>query len=576
MRFFSSFASLNITQFLTALNDNLYKLLLVFFLISLKGAEHSNTILSLAGAIFVIPFLLFASLAGTLADRLSKRSIIYFTRITEILTTSLGVVAFLFRSVWGGYAVLFLMALQSTLFSPCKYGIIPEIVPKAKISHCNGVITATTYLAIILGTFLASFVTEITRQKFVVAGLTCVIVAILGLIMSCGIEKTRPQAETKKVSARFISDIFRTLKRAKQKRYLLPTLIFGSYFLFMGSYTQLNIIPFTIQSLHLSEVHGGYLFLMTAIGIGLGSYVAGEISGKEVELGFIPLAAFCMMLCFLFLYFFQYHFFVVVPFLILLGFFGGFYTVPIEAYIQVASPDEDRGQNVAAGNFLSFIGVILASGLLALLGNVFSLTAAQGFYVMGWITLVISIALVILVADQLLRLGISMWARLFLKIQVWGKNRILQSKTPLLLIAPRLSWLDTLIVMAVLPRMIRYIVPVAVSKQKYRFLYKLLHFIPLDIEHFSPIGSRTLSAVRKELVSGNSVCLMHPIDLPPATLHDWENALAQLLQNINATVMPIHIARVIASSPKNPLSQLFSLHSSPIKLSYGSPKNHSR
>jgi acyl-[acyl-carrier-protein]-phospholipid O-acyltransferase / long-chain-fatty-acid--[acyl-carrier-protein] ligase len=347
----SSYASLNITQFLAALNDNLYKLLLIFFLISLKGEEYSNTILSLAGAIFVIPFLLFASLSGTLADRYSKRKIIYFTRITEILTMSLGVLSFIFHSAVAGYAVLFLTATQSAVFSPCKYGIIPEIVPKIKISHCNGIITATTYLAIILGTFLASFLTEITEKNFFVSGLFCLIVAFLGFFFCFGIEKTKPQAAKKKVSARFISDIVKTLYAANKRRYLLAALIFGAYFLFIGSYVQLNIIPFTLQSLNLTEVHGGYLFLMTAIGIGIGSYIAGKLSGREVELGFVPLATLGVTVCFLGLFLFATHFYVVVPLLILLGLFGGFFIVPIDAFIQIASPDKDRGQNVATGNF---------------------------------------------------------------------------------------------------------------------------------------------------------------------------------------------------------------------------------
>lgn len=138
VKFLSSFSALNITQFLTALNDNLYKLLLIFFLISVQGAEHSNTILALAGAIFVIPFLIFASLSGTLADRFSKRSIIYFTRITEILTMCLGVLAFVFKSQIGGYAVLFLMAVQSTLFSRANMVLFLKLFQKQRFPIAMG------------------------------------------------------------------------------------------------------------------------------------------------------------------------------------------------------------------------------------------------------------------------------------------------------------------------------------------------------------------------------------------------------------------------------------------------------
>lgn len=547
--------------------------MLVFFLINLQGEAHSNTILSLAGAVFVIPFLIFASLAGSLADRLSKRSIIYFTRITEILTTCLGVLAFSLHSTWGGYGVLFLMAVQSAIFSPCKYGIIPEIVPPSKISHCNGVITATTYLAIILGTFLASFLTQTTHKNFVVSGLVCVFVAILGLISSLGIEKTKPQAARKKVSTHFLSDIYKTLKQAKQQRYLLVTLIFGAFFLFIGSYTQLNIIPFTYQSLHLTDVQGGYLFLMTAIGIGIGSYVAGQLSGREVELGFVPLATFGIMVSFIGLYFFSSHFYVVVPLLILIGLCGGFYIVPVDSFIQVASPDKDRGQNVATGNFLSFVGVILASGLLALLGNGLGLSAAQGFLIVGLITFFVGILLFLLYADQVLRLIVSIWARLFWKIRVLGKKYFIQNKA-VLLVAPRYSWLDTLIVMATLPRLIRYIVPIKTRKKRLSLIYRLLWLIPIDMEQFSTLGAPTLNAIRKELESGHSICLMHPADFPLKTLRDWEAKLEALLKDIKVPVMPIHIFKENKPKNRGAFAQLLSLRKGVIKVSYGETKTH--
>jgi acyl-[acyl-carrier-protein]-phospholipid O-acyltransferase/long-chain-fatty-acid--[acyl-carrier-protein] ligase len=513
----------------------------------------------------VIPFLLFAALAGSLADRLSKRSIIYFTRITEILTTSLGVAAFFYHSIYGVYAVLFLMATQAALFSPCKYGIIPEIVPEQKISHCNGVITATTYLAIIVGTFLASFLTDITRQNFVVAGFACVLVALLGFLSCLGIEKTKAQASRKKVSIGFVFDIVKTLQKARKQRYLLTTLIFGAYFLFMGSYTQLNIIPFTLQSLHLSEVQGGYLFLMTAIGIGLGSYAAGQLSGKEVELGFIPLAAFGIGLCFLGLFFFSSSFFVIAPLLIFLGIFGGFYIVPVDAFIQIASPDKDRGQNVATSNFLSFVGVIIASGLLAFLGNGLELSAAQGFFVVGIATFAVGFILHILYADQVIRLLAYIWAKLFLNIRIKGKGRIPQ-KRPVVLVAPRASWLDTLILMSILPRRIHYIVPM--RKKRKKWPYRLLRLIPIEKSNFFPLGTKMLEAIKNELESGNSVCLMQPIQESSRTLQEWENHLENLLRSIRRPIVPIHISEH-QTTKRGRIRQFLSLRENVIQVSYG-------
>lgn len=520
----------------------------------------------------MIPFLLFASFAGSIADRYSKRSIIYFTRFMEILTTSLGVLGFIFNSTIGGYGILFLLATQSALFSPCKYGIIPEIAPKSKISRYNGIITATTYLAIIIGTFLASFLTEVTRKNFAVGGVVCVAVAFLGLVASFGIERTKAQARRKKVSTRFITDIYKSLCKARKRRYLLSTLFFSAYFLFMGAYTQLNIIPFTLQSLNLSEVHGGYLFLMTAIGIGIGSYFAGRFSGKEVELGFVPLAAAGVAFCFFGLYAFSTSFYAIVILLACVGMFGGFYAVPLDTFVQVASPDEDRGQNVATSNFLSFVGVIIASGLLALLGNGLNLTAADGFLTVGVITLLMACTLFLLFADQVLRLFVSLWAHFFLHIRVWGKYRIHHNKA-VLLVAPRTSWIDTVIVMATLPRLIRYIVPIDPKKRKKRsFIYRILCLIPLDIEHFSPLGPPALKIIKQELKSGHSVCLMHPTDFPSKTLKEWEEKLEAVLKDVNVPIMPVHISKPTQSPGLSRFSQLAHLKQGAIRVSYGATK----
>lgn len=568
-KFYTSFAALNMSQFFSALNDNIFKLLLVFLMITIKGPEHANTILALVGAVFVIPFLLFASLAGSLADRFSKGSIIHFTRLLEIVIMGLGVIAFAFQTALGGYTVLFLMATQSAIFSPAKYGVIPEIVARGRISHCNGVLTATTYLAIILGTFLASFLSEITQKNFVLASSFCVLIALMSTAVSLGIKKTKAQAAKTKVSTRFISDILKTLKRSRQIRYLFPTIVFGAFFLFMGAYTQLNIIPFAMQALHLSAIQGGYLFLMTAIGIGIGSFLAGRFSGKEVELGFIPLSALGIGVVLMALFFFRHNFHVVVPLLILLGLFGGFYAVPVDAFIQTSSPNVDRGRNVAAANFLSFLGVILASFFIAFLGNVLGLSAAAGFFIVGIMTLVLAVVLLIVMADQVIRLLIAKTGYLLWNLKVVGRTN-LRLTPPALLVGPRTSWLDTVVVMATLPRLIRYIVPIEKDalKRQTRF-YRLLHIIPVDLKHFAPLGMPILHEIKKELQLGHSVCLMYPVDLPEESMESWKAALKKHLQDIAIPILPIHISRTAPPKEAGHIAQFLSLFRQPIKVSYG-------
>ncbi|HNA62001.1 MAG TPA: MFS transporter, partial [Rhabdochlamydiaceae bacterium] len=255
------------------LNDNIFKLVIAFLLIDIIGKEHASSILSLAGAIFVIPFLLFSSTAGVLADRLSKQRLMMWMKAAEMATMVLATVAFAFKSVWGSCGLLFLLSTHSALFGPSKYAIISELVPQDKVSSANGLITSFTYLGVILGTFLASFTTEITNHNFVIIAAFCFVVAAIGFISTFGIRDTPPQGSHKQLNFLFVRDIYATLKFCYTRKHLLVAITGSAYFLFIGAFAQLNIIPYTITELHRSEVTGGYLFLSTALGIALGAFM---------------------------------------------------------------------------------------------------------------------------------------------------------------------------------------------------------------------------------------------------------------------------------------------------------------
>jgi acyl-[acyl-carrier-protein]-phospholipid O-acyltransferase/long-chain-fatty-acid--[acyl-carrier-protein] ligase len=388
---FRSFYFLNATQFLGALNDNIFKLLVIYLLIYVKGPNAAGSILSIAGAVFVIPFLLFSSGAGVLADRISKRTIIVFTKILELVIMLFGILAVSLEWEFGSYAALFLMATQSAIFGPSKYGIIPELVESKKVSKANGSLTSFTYLAIILGTFLASFITDITNKNFVFEAIFCVIIAIIGILTSLGITRTSPQQSTKKINPIFLYEIYQTLKVSWKIPHLLPAIFGSSFFLFIGAFTQLNIIPFAMESLGLDEVGGGYLFLSTAIGIAIGAVLAGQVSKDRVELGISCICGFFITIFFFLLYFFAHSLTITIVVLGLLGIFGGAFIIPFDSFLQVSSPDEKRGQVIAAANFFSFVGVLMASFALYFLSVKLEFSAASGFAWMGLLTLIANI-----------------------------------------------------------------------------------------------------------------------------------------------------------------------------------------
>ncbi len=374
---------LNLAQFLGALNDNVFKFLTIYLLIDVTNVSNSSGILFWIGVVYVLPFLLFSSLGGTLADRFSKQKLIIYLKLLEVVVMALGIPAYYFKSPAACYSIVFLMSAQSALFGPSKYSIIPELVPEDKISKANGLITSSTYVAIILGGLLATFLTQVTNKNFILGAIVCTIIAAFGYLFSLGIPKVERQNQKKKMNPIVFQEIYRTLMFCKKSPLFLLAVLGSSFFLFNGAFIQLNIIPYAINTLKMSDVAGGYLFSCTSIGIVVGSYLAGKSTKGFMNIGISSIACCFITMCFIALPMLQFSIPLTTFCLILLGFSGGLFVVPLDTYIQTHAPKEKRGEIVACVNFLSFCGVLLAPILLYLFSGLLKLSNGLGFFITG-------------------------------------------------------------------------------------------------------------------------------------------------------------------------------------------------
>lgn len=567
---FSSFTYLNVTQFLGALNDNIYKLLIVYFFIQLEGIQYSHQILASTGAVFVIPFLLFSALSGTLADRFSKRDIIVTTKILELAIMGIGVCAFAFHSKWGSYIILFLLATQSAIFGPSKYGIVPELVSTEKISKANGLMTSFTFLAIIMGTFLASFVIQITGRNFIICAIFCTFIALVGVVTSFCIEHTPPAGSAKKFQFFFLKQIYQTLKQAHQYVSLLPAMLGAAFFLFIGAFTQLNIIPFAVESLGLSDIQGGYLFFLTALGIGTGALIAGKISGRIVELGLVPFGALGIAICAFLLDVFSSNLWAVIPLVTLLGVFGGIFEIPLDSYIQVASPKQSRGQMVAATNFMSFVGVLFASGLIYLNSEILSLSSDKGFLVISVLTFFVMIAFTFQFFDYLTRFVASILSSLHFRTIFTGRENI--PDCPALYVCAHRAWNDTLLLMGSQRRRMRFFIEHEQQHSRWMSrLYRLLRvvFIP-DIEPLER-NKQCLEAIQQTLKKGISVCIFiqsWDIYAEVEKLHQ-ASPFNHILEEANYPIIPVRIQKGVKHSHLQIFKRLLKKYKVPACVAFG-------
>ncbi len=185
------FAPFFVTQFLGALNDNVFRnglvILITFQGVMVAGMDHTQ-LANAAGALFILPFFLFSATAGQLADKFEKSFLMRRIKMLEIVLMAFAAYAFVSKSYELLLIVLFLMGCQSTLFGPVKYAYLPQQLGNDELVGGNALVEAGTYVAIILGLVIGGLVVAI--DPFVLA--MCLMgFALLGYLASRQIPTTR-------------------------------------------------------------------------------------------------------------------------------------------------------------------------------------------------------------------------------------------------------------------------------------------------------------------------------------------------------------------------------------------------
>ena len=146
-----NFLALAGAYFLGVFNDNFYKQAICLMAVSIGKSEFQGN----ATVLFALPFLLFAAPAGWFSDRYSKGSVVVWGKALEVVAMSAGAIGILYDSWSCIFAMLFIMAAQSTLVSPALNGAIPELYPKSYVTKANALVKLVSTSAILIGTAFA-------------------------------------------------------------------------------------------------------------------------------------------------------------------------------------------------------------------------------------------------------------------------------------------------------------------------------------------------------------------------------------------------------------------------------------
>jgi acyl-[acyl-carrier-protein]-phospholipid O-acyltransferase/long-chain-fatty-acid--[acyl-carrier-protein] ligase len=228
---------------------------------------------------------------GWLADHFSKRQVTIWTKGMEIGAMTIATAGLAMHARTLTLVALGLVATQAALFGPSKYGLLPELLPARRLSWGNGVIELGTFLAIIFGTVSGAAMAEHFHGHEVYAGYVLLALACAGIATSFGIDRVPAAAPEKKFRLNFVGDLWQQIKLMRADQPLFLAVLGNTYFWFLGSLLFSTIIVFGPDVLHIGQTETGYLNASLAIGIGIGSMIAGLLSGNKIEYGLIPLGS---------------------------------------------------------------------------------------------------------------------------------------------------------------------------------------------------------------------------------------------------------------------------------------------
>ncbi|HKF24854.1 MAG TPA: MFS transporter, partial [Candidatus Acidoferrum sp.] len=537
------FWSLIATQFQGAFNDNGLKFFVIYLILGQNPSQSEKDFgVFLIGLLFAIPFLLFSMTGGYLADRHSKRSVTIATKIFEMAAMFFAIYAFSNGHAYLAFTVIFLASTQAAIFGPSKYGLLPELLPAERLSWGNGVLELTTFIAIIAGTVFGSFLAQTFRGREAWAGAIFAGLTLLGLLTSLMISRVPPGDPARRFRLNIFADLGAQWRLVRPDRALKLSVIGNTYFWFLGALLQFVIVFYGREILHLDETRGSYLQAALAIGIGLGSFAAGYLSGGKIEYGLIPLGGAGMAIFGSLVSLHGLSFREVMWLLGALGFSGGFFVVPINALIQ-HRPDEDKkGGVIAYANWLSFLGVLLASAIYSGFTHYLHFGLETFFLWTALLSLAAGAYTLWLLPDSLLRLVLWFATHTVYRMDIAGAEKV-PPRGGALLVPNHASMADAALVIAATDRPVRFLM----FRDSYEHwlvkpFAKIMGVIPIASNQGPREMIHSLREATRALGAGELVCIFPEGQMTRiGQMMPFRRGMERILKGVDVPVIPVHI-----------------------------------
>lgn len=567
---------------LTVLNDNVLRWLAIGLGKKAVGTGEVALVLTVGTAGFVLPFVLLAWLAGWLADRYPKRTVIVWCKAAEILIVAgaAGAVAWGVRSgglflglpagLWALLATVAVIGCQAALLSPSVIGSIPETVPPARLSQANGVFALVTLAATLVGMAGGNWLADGTVvpqpgelhsaplwMHAVLPGAVLVGLAVVGWLAALALVR-RPAADPAAAAPwNALGRTWSDLADLAGRRELAAAAAGIVFFWAIGAVAQLNVDQYATEAGAAAQGQIVPLLVALVSGIGAGSVVAGRVSSRGVNLGLVPAGAGVMAIASVALacgptavfgpgVSHQAWWFAAAC-LFMLGLGAGIFDVPLEAYFQEQSPPTRRGALLAALNLVTFAGMFTASILYGLLRSPVGdapasplLSAKAIFGLFGLLAAGAAAAAIYAAPRASLKLLVAAIVNAFYRFRIRNEKGV-PAAGPVVVVANHLSWLDGFLLPLAVPRPLRMVVYGPNIRGRFlRMLADQWRFILFDPRPKS-IG-QALKTIQAGLADGDAIGIFCEGGISrTGQILGFKRGLEWLLERVEAPILPVHV-----------------------------------
>ncbi len=512
-----------VTQALGAFNDNVFKnglaAMLVFQSTEMAGL-NTNQIVNLSAMVFILPFFLFSALFGQFADKFEKSTQIRFIKLFEVFIMLTAMLGFWLDNLPLLLSVLFLLGLQSTMFGPIKYGIIPQVLKGRELVGGNALVEMGTFVAILAGTIAGPLLMGVEADWPVWISGTALVVAVVGYIASREIPQAPAVAPELKISWNFFAETIRNISFIGENRTVLNSVLGISWFWFFGATFLVQIPSFSENVLGGDARLMSTLLAMFIIGISTGSLLCERLSGGQVEIGLVPFGAMGLTLFGIDMYFASpsspavytglVDFFSVganwriVADLLMIGIFAGFYIVPLYALVQQRTEPSHRSRVIAGNNILNALFMVISAIIAMYLLGSAGFTIPQLFLFTALLNLVVAAYIFSIVPEFMIRFLVWILIHTIYRVEVKGIEKIPETGA-VIVAANHVSFVDPLIIGGVIRRPVRFIMYFKIFQMRVlNFIFKYGKAIPIAGQNEDPeVLAKAYRSIQEEIAEEN-------------------------------------------------------------------------